>query len=75
MHGTSLLEIASALGPDVGLCEESTQQASIPSKVGKKPFPAWKELHDRNGMTGRRNQKMGLMINCRDYDEYSALLV
>jgi hypothetical protein len=57
MHGTSLLEIASALGPDVGLCEESTQQASIPSKAGKKPFPAWKELHDGNGMTGRETRK------------------
>jgi hypothetical protein len=57
MHGTSLLEIASALGPDVGLCEESTQQASILSKVGKKPFSAWKELHGRNGMTGRETRK------------------
>ena len=56
MHGTSLLEIASALGPDVGLCEESTQQASILSKVGK-PFSARKELHDRNGMTGREARK------------------
>jgi len=57
MHGTSLLEIASVLGPDVGLCEESTQQVSILSKVGKKSFSAWKGLHDRSGMTGRETRK------------------
>ena len=48
MHGTSLLGIASELGSDVGLCEESTQQASVLSKVDKRealhgmPHGQWK---------------------------------
>jgi hypothetical protein len=57
MYGISLLEIVLVLGPDVGLCEESTQRASIPSKVGKKYFSVWKQLHNRNDMAGREIRK------------------